>query len=80
MSRFDETSYFPKGEIMVKIDKDMTFKEVLEAYPETIEIFDKYNMGCLSCTGAINETLEQGAISHGLDVEILLNELNEVID
>jgi len=65
--------------IMAKIDKDMTFKEILEAYPEAIEIFDKYNMGCLSCTGAINETLEQGAISHGLNVDMLLNELNELI-
>ena len=59
-----------------KITKDMTFHQVLQLSPEVAKVLGKFNLGCIGCMGAINETLEQGAIAHGLDVNDILTDLN----
>lgn len=59
-----------------KISKDMTFHQVLQLSPEVAKVLGKYNLGCIGCMGAMNETLEQGAIAHGLDVNEILKDLN----
>ena len=63
-----------------KINKDMTFFEVMRAYPESVSVLKKYNLGCVGCMGAQNESLEQGANAHGLDVETLLKDLNAAVE
>lgn len=63
-----------------KITKDMTFFEVMRAYPEAIAVLRSHNLGCVGCMGAQNETLEQGAGAHGLDVETLLKDLNAAVE
>jgi hybrid cluster-associated redox disulfide protein len=60
------------------ITKDMTFAQVMQANPETIKVLRQFNLGCVGCMGAQNETLEQGANAHGLDVEELLKALNAI--
>ncbi|GBE15722.1 MAG TPA: DUF1858 domain-containing protein [Proteobacteria bacterium] len=64
---------------MAKITKDMTFNEVLRAYPDTIKVLRKYDMQCFGCLGAEAESIEYGAIAHGVDIGLLLGELNAVI-
>ncbi|NOY86404.1 MAG: DUF1858 domain-containing protein [Deltaproteobacteria bacterium] len=64
---------------MAKITKDMTFNEVLRAYPDTIKVFRKYDMQCFGCLGAEAESVEYGAVAHGVDLDILLDELNGAI-
>ncbi len=59
-----------------KITKDMTFHQVLQLSPEVAKVLGKFNLGCIGCMGAINETLEQGALAHGLDVNDILTDLN----
>jgi hybrid cluster-associated redox disulfide protein len=59
-----------------KITKDMTFHQVLQLSPEVAQVLGKFNLGCIGCMGAINETLEQGALAHGLDVNAILTDLN----
>lgn len=59
-----------------KFTKDMTFSQVMRANPETIKVLRQFNLGCVGCMGAQNETLEQGASAHGLNVEELLEALN----
>ena len=63
-----------------KINKDMTFFEVMRTYPESVSVLKKYNLGCVGCMGAQNESLEQGANAHGLDVETLLKDLNAAVE
>ena len=46
-----------------KITKDMTFYQVLQMSPEVANVLRKYNLGCIGCMGAMNETLEQGVIT-----------------
>ena len=61
-----------------KFNKDMTFAQALQAHPEVAQVLRKYNLGCIGCMGAQNESLEQGANAHGLDVTELLKDLNEL--
>ncbi|MDH3543758.1 MAG: DUF1858 domain-containing protein [Desulfuromonadales bacterium] len=63
---------------MSVITKDMTFHEVMQKSPEVVKVLGSFNLGCVGCMGAINETLEQGATAHGLDVEDLLTALNAI--
>jgi hybrid cluster-associated redox disulfide protein len=60
-----------------KITKDMTINEVVQKYPESSKIFMKYGMTCFGCPFAMQETLEQGALAHGIDVDKILDELNK---
>jgi hybrid cluster-associated redox disulfide protein len=62
-----------------KISKEMTFFELMRTYPESVKVLQKNNLGCIGCMGAQNESLEQGARAHGLDIETLLKELNAAI-
>jgi hybrid cluster-associated redox disulfide protein len=64
---------------MAEITKEMTFFELMRTHPESVKVLQKHNLGCVGCMGAQNESLEQGARAHGLDVESLLKDLNEVI-
>lgn len=59
----------------MKIIKDTLISDILKAFPKSMEIFEKYNMGCFSCMGVQNETLEKGCLMHGLDVNAVIKEL-----
>ena len=62
-----------------KITKEMTFGEVLGKYPQTVETFFRYGMHCFGCHIAVEETIEQGAYAHGVDVDQLIKDLNETV-
>ena len=62
-----------------KINKDMTFFELMRTYPESVKVLQSYNLGCIGCMGAQNESLEQGARAHGIDIENLMKDLNAAI-
>lgn len=59
-----------------KINKDMTFHQVLEMGPPAADVLSSFNLGCVGCLGASTESLAQGARAHGLDVEDLVSALN----
>lgn len=63
-----------------QITKNMTFREVLMQSPQAAEIMFKYGLHCIGCHMAASETVEQGALAHGMsekDLEKMLKELNE---
>jgi hybrid cluster-associated redox disulfide protein len=62
-----------------KITKEMTFGEVLKKYPETVKTFFQYGMHCFGCHLAVDETIEQGALVHGVEVDKLVEDLNKTI-
>jgi hybrid cluster-associated redox disulfide protein len=45
---------------------------------DVVKVFAKYNLGCIGCMGAAAETLEQGCSAHGLDVNDVVRDLNEL--
>jgi len=63
-----------------KITKDMTFHQALQTSPEVARVLGEFNLGCVGCMGAMNETIEQGARAHGLDVEDIITALNAIFD
>lgn len=65
---------------MAEITKDMSIGDVVQQYPETMEVFMKYGLHCVGCHVAAWETIEQGAMAHGVtDVDELVDALNEAI-
>ena len=62
------------------ISKDMGILEVVQKYPQTIEIFQNSGMGCLGCAAARFETIEQGASAHGIDIDKLIENLNKAVN
>ncbi len=63
-----------------KISKDMSIGDVLENYPSTEEVFLKFfGQGCFTCPGAKMEDIAFGATMHGMDADVVVEELNKVI-
>ena len=62
------------------ITKQMSISEIVMKWPETAGTFMKNGLHCLGCAAARFETLEQGAIAHGIDPDTLTRELNEAIE
>jgi len=69
-----------KQENKQKIAKDMNIMEIIVKYPQTREVFMKYGFHCLGCHAAQFESLEQGAMVHGIDVDKFVKDLNEAVD
>ncbi len=63
----------------MKINKEMTIGELLRTYPQTIEALLEFNMGCIGCPAAQGETLEEAAMVHGINVDLLLEKLNQAV-
>ena len=61
------------------ITKDMSILEVVQKYPDTVDVFVNSGMGCLGCAAAHFQNIEQGATAHGIDVDALIKNLNEAI-
>ncbi|MBR0288814.1 MAG: DUF1858 domain-containing protein [Selenomonadaceae bacterium] len=64
----------------MKITKDMNIVEVVQRYPDTAMVFMYAGMGCFGCHAAQFETIEQGALGHGIDPDKLIEALNEVVE
>lgn len=65
-----------------KIKKGMTLGEVVQKYPETVQVMFEYGLHCVGCHMAATETIEQGAAAHGLDkkkIGKMLEEMNKAV-
>jgi hybrid cluster-associated redox disulfide protein len=60
------------------ITAEMTIGEVLEKYPESLKVFLSHGLMCVGCAVARFENIRQGATAHGIDVDTLIKDLNEV--
>lgn len=63
----------------MKITKDMGITETVQKYPETIEVFMRFGMGCIGCAAASFENIEEGAMVHGIDPDEIVSKLNEAV-
>jgi len=66
-----------KNKKPTQIKKTMTFAEIMQKWPKAGEILMKSGMHCLGCPAAMYETLEQGALMHGLNADKITEELNK---
>lgn len=65
---------------MAKITKEMGIMEIVQAYPETIEVFQRFGMGCIGCAAAKFENLEAGAKVHGIDIDAMVDAMNDIVE
>ena len=65
---------------MAKITKDMGIMEIVQNHPETVEVFQKFGMGCIGCAAAHFENLEAGAKVHGIDIEAMVDAMNDIVE
>ena len=61
------------------ITKDMSIIDIVQQYPDTVDILMNAGMGCLGCAAAHFENIEQGALAHGIDIDALMKGLNEAV-
>jgi hybrid cluster-associated redox disulfide protein len=61
------------------ITADMPIGDVVQKYPETINVFFQHGLGCVGCAVAQFENIRQGARAHGIDVDALIKDLNEAV-
>lgn len=62
-----------------KVTKEMNILDIVQQYPESLEIFAKYGLGCIGCAAARFENLEAGAKVHGFDPDEMVAEINALI-
>lgn len=59
------------------ITKNMTISEAAKKYPKTVFVFMDYGLHCIGCPAAPDETIEEAAKVHQLNMEKLLDDLNK---
>ena len=64
---------------MATINKNIGITELAEKYPDSLPILLDSGMHCIGCMAAQFETLEQGCMAHGIDVDELVKKINEAI-
>lgn len=63
----------------MKVTGDMTIGEAVRLHPDVARVLMSFGMGCISCPGSQMETLEQGAMVHGIDPEEMIEEINKLL-
>lgn len=64
----------------IKIKKTMTIDKVLSLDENLTAVLMGFGLHCFGCPMSRMETLEQAAMVHGVDVDIMVEKLNEAIN
>lgn len=60
----------------MKIDKTMLIGELLRVAPQAAPVLMSIGMHCLGCPSAQGESLEEAAMVHGIDPDLLVEKIN----
>lgn len=63
----------------VKIKKTMNVGKVLSIDPNLAPVLMGFGLHCFGCPMSQMETLEQAALVHGVDVDLMVDKLNEAL-
>lgn len=64
---------------MAKVSKDMLIGQLLQIDSNIAPILMRAGMHCLGCPSSQMESLEEAAMVHGLDVDVLVNQINDFL-
>lgn len=64
---------------MAQITKDMTIGDILRVDVNTAPVLMGMGMHCLGCPASQAESLEEAAMVHGLDVNVVVKAVNEYL-
>ena len=65
---------------MAKIEKTMIIGELIRLDENIIQILMREGMHCIGCPSAQMETLEEAAMVHGMDPDVLVARLNNFLE
>lgn len=68
------------GVMMAQVTKTMTIGELMFTNPDVAPILMEIGMHCLGCPSAQGETLEEAAMVHGIDSDLLVEKINAYLD
>jgi len=60
------------------ITPEMRIGDALSQYPQTLRVFLSHGLMCVGCAVARFEDIRQGAEAHGIDLDTLMKDLNQV--
>ena len=63
------------------ITKENTIEEVVSQYPdpEIVKVLMKHGLHCIGCHVSAFETIEEGAMAHGVNADALVADLNKAV-
>ena len=64
---------------MAKVSKDMLIGQLLQIDANIAPILMRAGMHCLGCPSSQMESLEESSMVHGLDVDVLVNQINDFL-
>jgi hybrid cluster-associated redox disulfide protein len=62
------------------ITREMPIAQIVDKHPETVPVFLAHGLMCFGCRSAQSESLEEGAASHGIGIDALLEDLNDAVN
>lgn len=63
---------------MAQITKDTTIGEAMMINPDIAPVLLGMGMHCLGCPASQGETIEEAAMVHGVDVNEIIEQINEL--
>lgn len=64
---------------MAQVTKQMLIGQLLQLNPEIAGILMRAGMHCLGCPSSQMESLEEAAMVHGLDADMLVSQINDFL-
>lgn len=65
---------------MDKIKKDMSIEDLIDTYPQAVQVFIRMGLPCLVCGEPFWGTIEELARKYNADPDQLLKKLNEGLE
>lgn len=64
----------------MKVTKDMIIADILAMDPTVAPLLMNAGMHCLGCPASQGESLEMACLVHGLDTDLVVEELNTYLE
>ena len=64
---------------MAKVSKDMLIGQLLQIDANIAPILMRAGMHCLGCPSSQMESLEEAAMVHGIDADLLVEKINDFL-
>ena len=61
------------------VTRETNILEAVQKYPVIAQVFQRYGLGCIGCMVATGETLGEGISAHGLNADIVIAEINDIL-
>ena len=64
---------------MAKVTKNTLIGQLLQIDPHIAAILRRAGMHCIGCPSSQMESLEEAAMVHGMDVDVLVQQINDFL-